>query len=95
VDEVGGHELGDKRGQDVGEEDEALGEGTDEVLRGGEDDYVEDVVDETCFEAKERKGVSAYVVQVMGIHGRAGIWKEGLSIYVPNNQNAIMTLRSW
>lgn len=45
VDEVGRAELGQEGGDHVGEEDEALGcGGTDEVLGGGEEDYVEDVV---------------------------------------------------
>lgn len=45
MDEVGGDEFGDEGGGDVGEEDDALWEGADEVLGGGEDDDVEDVVD--------------------------------------------------
>lgn len=49
MDEVGCYELGEEGGNDVGEEDDAFGDcGTDEVEGGGEDDYVEDVVDEAC-----------------------------------------------
>jgi hypothetical protein len=46
VDEVRRDQLGEKRGEDVGEQDGALGHGgADEVLGGGEDQDVEDVVD--------------------------------------------------
>lgn len=44
MDEVGRDELDAERGHDVGEEDDAFGEGADEVLGGRKDDYVEDIV---------------------------------------------------
>lgn len=47
--EVGCAELGQKRGQDIGEQHDTLGNvGTDEIEGSREDDYVEDVVDEAC-----------------------------------------------
>lgn len=47
MDEVGCDELGEEGGEDVGEEDDAFGDvASDEVLGGGEDYDVEDVVDE-------------------------------------------------
>ncbi|KZL75238.1 hypothetical protein CT0861_11293 [Colletotrichum tofieldiae] len=49
VDVVGRDELREEGGEDVGEEDDAFRDrGPDEVLGGGEDDHVEDVVDEAC-----------------------------------------------
>ncbi|KAL8932466.1 MAG: hypothetical protein Q9211_006297, partial [Gyalolechia sp. 1 TL-2023] len=48
VDEVGGDQFHEEGGDYVGEEDERFGDrGTDEVEGGGEDDYIQDVVDET------------------------------------------------
>lgn len=52
MDEVRCDQLGEERRNDIGEEDDAFGDGTDEVLGGGEDDHVEDIVDE----AKKPKG---------------------------------------
>lgn len=47
VDEVRGDQFREEGGENVGEEDHAFRDGrADEVLGGGEDDYVEDVVDE-------------------------------------------------
>lgn len=46
MDEVRCDQLGEERRNDIGEEDDTFGDGTDEVLRGGEDDHVEDIVDE-------------------------------------------------
>jgi len=49
VDEVRGDELSEKGGEDIGKEDDSLGDGgTDEVLGGREDDDVENVIDEAC-----------------------------------------------
>lgn len=50
MDEVGGGQLGQEGGEDVGEQDETLGDvGTDEVLGGGEDDDVQDIIDESFW----------------------------------------------
>jgi hypothetical protein len=47
VDEIRGAQLCNERGYDIGEEDDAFGDvGPDEIEGGGEDDHVEDVVDE-------------------------------------------------
>lgn len=46
MDKVRCDQLGEERGNDIGEEDDAFGDGTDEVLGGGEDDHVEDIIDE-------------------------------------------------
>jgi hypothetical protein len=49
VDEVGSTELGEERRDDVCEENDAFRYiGSNEVEGCGEDDYVEDIVDETC-----------------------------------------------
>lgn len=50
VDEVGSDELGEEGGQDVGEQDDAFGEVADEVLGGGQDDDVEDIIDQAWTE---------------------------------------------
>lgn len=47
MDKVWSNELGEERGNDIGEEDDAFRERPNEVLRGREDDYVEYIVDET------------------------------------------------
>lgn len=44
MDEVRGDQLGQERGDDIGEENDALGERADEVLGSGEDYHVEDIV---------------------------------------------------
>lgn len=50
MDEIRGDELGEEGGDHVGKKDDAFGDcGADEVKGGGEDDHVEDVVDETCM----------------------------------------------
>jgi hypothetical protein len=46
VNKVRGHELRNERWQHVGEQDDAFGDGTDEVLGGGEDDDIEDIINE-------------------------------------------------
>ena len=49
MDEVRRNELREKRGEDIGEEDEAFGNGgTDEVDGCREDDNVGDIVDDAC-----------------------------------------------
>ena len=51
MDEVGGDELGEEGGDDVGQEDDAFGDGrTNKIEGGGEDDHVEDIVDEAWKE---------------------------------------------
>lgn len=52
MDEVRRDELREERGHDVGEEDDAFGKRADEVLRGGEDDHVEDIVNQACNRQK-------------------------------------------
>ena len=48
MNEVRRTKLHQERGNDIGEKDEPLGDvGPDEIEGGGEDDHVEDVVDET------------------------------------------------
>lgn len=46
MDKVGSDELCEERGDDIGEEDDAFWQRADEVLGGGEDDYVEHIVDQ-------------------------------------------------
>jgi hypothetical protein len=49
VDEIGCTQLCEEGGNHVTEEDDAFGYAwSDKVEGGGEDDYVEDVVDESC-----------------------------------------------
>jgi hypothetical protein len=48
VDEIGGDELGQKAWHDIGEENDALGDISDEILGGREDDDIENIIDETC-----------------------------------------------
>lgn len=45
MDEVGGNELGQERRYDVGKQDDAFREVADEILGGGQDDNVENIVD--------------------------------------------------
>ena len=47
MDEVGCDELGEERRYNIGEKNDALRDGgANEVKGGGEDDYVEDIIDE-------------------------------------------------
>ena len=49
MDEVRQDELGKEPGEDIAEEDEGFGRcGGDEIEGGGEENYIEDVVDEAC-----------------------------------------------
>ncbi len=48
MDEVGRDQFHEEGGYDIGEKDNGFGHGgANEIEGGGEDDYVEDVVDET------------------------------------------------
>lgn len=62
VDKVGGDELGHEGGHHVGKEDDALGQVPDEVLRGGQDDHVEDIVDEAYCEGKQLAHARAHII---------------------------------
>ena len=56
MDKVRRNELGEEGRDDIGEEDDAFREGADEVLGGGEDDDVEDIVDEACKKTRSAVG---------------------------------------
>ena len=74
-DVVGGCEFGEEGGDNVGEEDDALGHGgADEVERRGEDDYVEDIVYEACC------GVGLLVVDVLWSCGGHGYRKARMPV---------------
>jgi hypothetical protein len=76
VDDVRGQQLGEEGGQDVGEEDGGFGEGgaDEEVLGGGEKEYVEDVVYQACLSG--RAGVSylgsGFALAVYWVRGTGG-----------------------
>jgi hypothetical protein len=55
VDEVRSDELDEKRGHNIGEEDDAFWERADEVLGSGENDDVEDVIDKAYGESAGRQ----------------------------------------
>jgi hypothetical protein len=69
VDEVGRDQLREEGGHDVGEQDDALGHGgADEVLGGGEEEDVEDVVYQawSCPLASQRIRVLVWWESSMG-----------------------------
>lgn len=55
MDEVRSDELDEKRGHNIGEEDDAFWERADEVLGSGENDDVEDVIDKAYGESAGRQ----------------------------------------
>lgn len=46
MDKVRCDQLGKERGDDIGEKDDAFWERTDEILSGGKDNHIEDIIDE-------------------------------------------------
>lgn len=80
MDEVRSNEFDEERRKDVGEKDDAFGESADEVLGGGEDNDVEDVVDKACMESASRNS---------GSRDCASVQKS-----IPRNQNATTTRMS-
>lgn len=76
MDKVWGAELGQERGDNVGEENKAFGDGgADEVEGCGEDDNVEDIIDQAC--GMVSRGCMLVLSDIQST--------------VPNNQNAAHT----